>query len=227
VQTRVRCALLDVNETLSDLSPLREVLTGAGAPGGLLDTWFAGVLRDGFALSTVGGSAPFAEIGKGLLERLLVRQGLDRDQAASTTAEVLRTFSALPLHADVVPGLEALRDADVRAVTLTNGAATVAQGLLEAADARHLVEDTLTVEDAGVWKPHPKAYAYGLETVGVSAQEAVMVAVHPWDIDGAARAGLRTAWIDRAGNGGYPEWFSPPDVVVRALGDVPAALADA
>jgi 2-haloacid dehalogenase len=223
----VECAVLDVNETLSDLSPLREVLEGAGVPGSLLATWFASVLRDGFALTAAGGSAPFAQIGKGLLQQMLTGHGLDADRASATTAEVMQTFSALPLHPDVVPGLEALRDAGLRVVTLTNGAATVAQGLLDRAQARHLVDDTLTVEDAGVWKPHARAYAYGLERVGLPAERAVMVAVHPWDIDGAARAGMRTAWVDRGGKGGYPEWMTAPDVVVARLGDLPGALAGA
>ncbi|MDQ3095365.1 MAG: hypothetical protein M3Q82_05330 [Actinomycetota bacterium] len=51
--------------------------------------------------------------------------------------------------------------------------------------------------------------------------DAMLVAVHPWDIDGAARAGLATAWINRAG-GPYPEYFRAPDLRPRSL----AELAD-
>ena len=43
-----------------------------------------------------------------------------------------------------------------------------------------------------------------------------MVAVHPWDLDGAARAGLRTAWVDRTG-APYPGWCRAPDHVVPGL----------
>lgn len=42
--------LLDVNETLPGLSPLRSRCTGLGAPLHLFETWFAGTLRDEFAL---------------------------------------------------------------------------------------------------------------------------------------------------------------------------------
>ena len=45
-----RVVVFDVNETLSDLQPLRPSLEAAGVPGALLETWFAAVLRDGFAL---------------------------------------------------------------------------------------------------------------------------------------------------------------------------------
>jgi 2-haloacid dehalogenase len=51
-----------------------------------------------------------------------------------------------------------------------------------------------------------------------------MVAVHPRDIDGAARAGLRTAWIDRAG-GPYPGYLTPPDHRVSSLGELAARLS--
>ena len=40
----------------------------------------------------------------------------------------------------------------------------------------------------------------------------MLVAVHPWDIDGAKRAGLRAAWVNRSGLP-YPETFRDPDLV--------------
>ena len=49
----------------------------------------------------------------------------------------------------------------------------------------------------------------------------MLVAVHPWDIDGAARAGLGTAWITRDG-APYPGYFRSPDVTAASL----AELAD-
>ena len=36
--------------------------------------------------------------------------------------------------------------------------------------------------------------------------DAKLVAVYPWDLDGAARAGLASVWINRTG-GPYPEYF--------------------
>ena len=57
-----------------------------------------------------------------------------------------------------------------------------------------------------------------------------MVAVHPWDLHGASRAGLRTAWVDRTGSP-YPSHLPPPDLHVRSLVDLAeqlqAALTDA
>jgi 2-haloacid dehalogenase len=77
-------------------------------------------------------------------------------------------------------------------------------------------ESLLSVEQAGTWKPAAGAYAYALEQCGVEAMDAMLVAVHPWDIDGAARAGLATAWIDR-NSGRYPEYFRAPDLAAPSL----------
>jgi hypothetical protein len=40
--------------------------------------------------------------------------------------------------------------------------------------------------------------AYALSRCGVLAAEAMLVTVHPWDTDGARRAGLSAAWVNRA-----------------------------
>jgi 2-haloacid dehalogenase len=44
----------------------------------------------------------------------------------------------------------------------------------------------------------------------------MLVAVHPWDTDGARRAGLRSAWVNRDG-GTFPAHFGPPDLEVASL----------
>nr|WP_199734876.1 HAD family hydrolase [Cellulomonas sp. PhB143] len=100
---------------------------------------------------------------------------------------------------------------------------SVADSLLGRAGVREHFERLLSVEDARRWKPAPEAYAYGVEACGVDAAQAMLVAVHPWDIDGAARAGLATAWIDRSG-GHYPGCFTPPDLRVASVTDLAERL---
>ena len=50
--------LFDVNETLSNMSPMASRFVDVGAPAHLAATWFASLLRDGFALTAepVAGS---------------------------------------------------------------------------------------------------------------------------------------------------------------------------
>lgn len=206
--------LFDVNETLSDLTPMRTRFEEVGAPESLAQSWFAGVLRDGFALAAVGGTAPFATIAAELLRVHLHDVLGDVDDRA--VEHVLDGFGGLPVHPDVAEGLGALSALGVRLATLSNGAASVAAGLLERAGLLGHFERLMSVDDAGVWKPAAGAYQYGVGQCEVDPADAMLVAVHPWDIDGASRAGLRTAWINRAG-GPYPAHFEQPDLRVDSL----------
>ena len=124
---------------------------------------------------------------------------------------------------DVPDGIRALGGLGIRLVTLSNGSASVAEALFDRAGIRGHFEALLSVEDAGIWKPAAGAYAYALEQCEVDAMDAMLVAVHPWDIDGAARAGLATAWINRAG-GPYPEYFKAPDLSPRSLTELAGQL---
>ena len=47
----------------------------------------------------------------------------------------------------------------------------------------------------------------------------VLVAVHPWDVDGAARAGLQTAWVNRSG-GPFPAMFREPTYTVAGIDEL-------
>src|SRR3954451_1832174 len=117
--------LFDVNETLSDMAPMATRFQDVGASPALAATWFASLLRDGFALTAVGASAPFAVIGAEVLRTLLPAHQLNRtlDEAVE---HILSGFDALPVHPDVPEGLRALASAGRRVVTLSNGAAAVA-----------------------------------------------------------------------------------------------------
>ena len=128
-------------------------------------------------------------------------------------------FAGLPVHADVPDGIRALSNLGIRLATLSNGSASVAEALFDRADIRQHFERLLTVEDASRWKPAPEAYAYALQQCSVDPEDAMLVAVHPLDIDGASRAGLATAWLDRTG-GRYPEYFEAPDLQAASLADL-------
>jgi 2-haloacid dehalogenase len=220
---RTDLVVFDVNETLSDLSPLADRFAEAGAPRHLAAIWFAALLRDGFALTVTGANPPFAEVGAGVLRGVLVGTVPDHGLEAAVTT-VMTAFGELALHPDVVPGVRALRDAGFRLVTLTNGAAAVPEGLLTRAGIRDDFDRLLSVADAGVWKPARRAYEFAATECGVPIGEALLVAVHPWDVHGAKAAGMPAAWICRDG-APYPEHFAAPDVVATGVDDLAARLA--
>ena len=219
--------VLDVNETLSDLRPMGQRFAEVGADPSLARLWFASVLRDGFALTAARSTATFRDLGADLLRELLPREvpavpgeGPELERAVE---HVLSGFMGLPLHPDVAPGVRALADQGLRLVTLSNGPAEVAERLLGDAGLRDLFSDVLSVEDAGVWKPGPGAYEYAAEVCGTPLRDMLMVAVHPWDVDGAARAGMQTAWVDRDGRP-YPSYATPPVLTVASLVELAGTL---
>ncbi len=219
---RPRLLIFDVNETLSDMAPMAKRFEDVGAPAHLSTTWFAGLLRDGFALTAVDASDSFAHIAAESLRVGLHGLPLNR-AAAEAVSYIMDGFAGLPVHADVPDGVSALRHLGIRLVTLSNGSASVAESLFDRAGIRGHFERLLTVEDAGRWKPAPEAYAYALQQCGVDPEDAMLVAVHPWDIDGASRAGLATGWLNRTGEP-YPEYFRAPDLRAPSLADLAGQL---
>jgi 2-haloacid dehalogenase len=212
--------VFDVNETLSDMAPVADRFAEINADPGLARTWFSSLLRDGFALAVNDVNPSFAALAAEQLRVLLGPLDLNRhlDDAVS---HVLGGFAELNCHPDVTVGIHALSALGLRLVTLTNGATSVAQRLLDDAGLIDAFELLLSADRAGFWKPNPRAYAYALSRCGVQAAEAMLVAVHPWDTDGARRAGLSSAWVNRTG-ANYPSYFRAPSVEVGSL----AALAD-
>jgi hypothetical protein len=112
------------------------------------------------------------------------------------------------VHADVIDGIRALDAAGLRLVTLSNGASSLAAGLVARNGIDGCFERLLSVQDAPAWKPAAAAYRHALDTCEVEPADAMLVAVHPWDIHGARSAGLSTAWVNRSG-GRYPRHFFP------------------
>ena len=221
MQQRPSVIVFDVNETLSDMSPLAQRFVDVGAPGSMFPTWFAGVLRDGFALTMTGAPKPFVEVASGVLAQALRAVELDRP-LTEAVEQVIAGFGILEVHPDVVDGVKALAEAGFRLVTLTNGSVDISAGLLERAGIRDRFEATLSVETEGAWKPAASAYGYALETCKINADQAALVAVHPWDVHGAIRAGLTGVWLNRD-DPSYPERFTKPGLTITALPE----LADA
>lgn len=200
--------VFDVNETLSDMGPLTHAFTAVGAPSGLARLWFAGILRDGFAASAAGDNAEFAEIARDSLRRLLAEQYVREPDSQAATDRIMAALLSLDVHPDVVPGIERLSDI-AELVTLSNGAVSVAEDLLGAAGVRGRFSRLLSVQDAPAWKPAPAAYRYAAAACGTDLSRMLLVAVHPWDIHGAHRAGMQTAWINRT-DADYPTYFAAP-----------------
>jgi 2-haloacid dehalogenase len=214
--------LFDVNETLSDLEPLRARFMQVGAPGHLLEVWFAGTLRDGFALTAAGAHADFKTVAIGVLSGLLGPIDTRQDGTHEAAEEIVAGLAELDLHPDVAGAMRKLAAAGIRMATLTNGSAQVATTLLERAGLADIVERCVSADEVQRWKPAPEPYLHAVSTLDTQPGDSMLIAVHPWDIDGAKRAGLQAGWLNRK-HSPYPRFFATSDVD----GDSLDVLADA
>jgi 2-haloacid dehalogenase len=214
----VQVVAFDVNETLFSLVRMRPAFEVAGLDPAQVPLWFARLLRDGFALTAAGDYRPFSELAASAL-RDVGQGGVDD----GTVEQVLAAFSELDPHPDVAPAFELLREADVRIVTLTNGAAALTAGLLERAGLSSYVERCLSVEEVRRWKPAPEPYLHAAAESGVAPGRMALVAAHSWDCDGARRAGLVTGWVSRL-EGRPPDVFARSDVEGDDLVEVARGL---
>jgi 2-haloacid dehalogenase len=204
---RIQAVLFDVIETLFPLEPVRRKLTGAGLPASALETWFARLLRDAFALDAAGSYRGFREVAAGALEVTFASSG--RSPSREAIDEVLGAFAELDPHPDVASAFERLAEAGVTVTTLTNGSAENTRKLLERASLQGHVRHVIGVDEVKHWKPRREVYLHGARVVGVEPRRVALVAAHAWDVLGAREAGLATGWVSRLEKTFHPAMGRP------------------
>jgi len=193
----IRALVFDVFGTLVDWrSGVARAFRASGVAGNpeeLADDWRA---RYRPILAEVNeGARPwgnFDALHHATLSDLLAERGIDASEAQRRG--LVEAWHRLEPWPDVPPGLEALRHR--RAVaTLSNGHLALLLDLARHADLRF--DCLLSAELARAYKPAPAAYLTAARLLGVAPGELMLVAAHPWDLEGARRAGLRTAFVAR------------------------------
>ena len=110
--------------------------------------------------------------------------------------------------------------------TLSNGHVALLVDLARHGDLRF--DAILSAELAGAYKPARQVYLRAAELLAVAPAELMLVAAHPFDLEGARGAGLQTAFVDRPlehGEGSPARSDPDADVSVASLPELAAALA--
>ncbi|MCE2943406.1 MAG: HAD family hydrolase [Lysobacteraceae bacterium] len=144
-------------------------------------------------------------------------------ESGDDTAHALPAFEALyvernrvEFYADALPALDRLGAARPLAA-LTNGNADL--GRIGIASRFAVV---VTARAMGVAKPHRAIFEHTAQALALRPDEVLHVGDDPeLDVVGAARAGMRSCWINRRGEA-WPAELPPPDLAFPCLG----ALAD-
>ena len=164
------------------------------------------------------GHTPYRQVGHRAVSHVMDRAGIayTQDEVAFLVSQI-ETLKPFP---DVIEALERLRKKGFKLAILSNGD----RDMLEAAKP-HIgfqFDETISVQEAGYFKPHWKSYAKAEEILDEERTSILFVANHPFDCIGAKAFGMRTAFIDRRKRpfGQEPQ---QPDIIVgnfRELADV-------
>ncbi|MEP6953879.1 MAG: HAD-IA family hydrolase [Solirubrobacteraceae bacterium] len=199
--------LFDVNGTLLD----PRAITGSEDGLGILDLTVMQSMVD----TMTGQARPFPDYMRAALQI-----------AGADVERGLKAAAALPPYPDARGALEALRAAGHTPVALTNSAADAARSALEAGGLLEHLETVIGADAVGAYKPDPRVYEHALAELDAIAGDSWMVAGHWWDVAGAKRAGLRTAWIARD-EGELLSTTPEPDVRAGDLADAAGRIAAA
>src|SRR5690349_18259846 len=212
--------LFDVNGTLLD--PRALTATWEGAPPGLgLSVLDQTVLQS--MVDTLSGEfRPFTEYIRAALAHRARLLGLG-DEAVDSGMEAA---AALPPYPDAADALARLRVAGHTPSAVTNSAADAARSALDRAGLLEHMHAVVGADSAGAYKPDPRVYRNAIDVLALDPADTWFVAGHWWDVTGAKRAGLRTAWVAR--DEGILLASAPePDIAADDLKAVAEAIAAA
>ncbi|TQF77659.1 haloacid dehalogenase type II [Elioraea sp. Yellowstone] len=175
-------------------------------------------------LSTITGRRiEMWEITGEALDHALAALGFGRN--ALLRARLMQGQLQAPPFPDIRPVLEALRRERTRQIgLLSNASVTMLTAAVKAGELYPLFDALISAEPTGLFKPAPEVYALAPARFGLAPGEIAYVSAHPWDVAGAAAAGLAAIWLNRDGARAEFAW-APPAETIAAPDALPALLA--
>jgi 2-haloacid dehalogenase len=209
--------MFNVTGTLVDPVVMAQPLGDSGADEQMVLDALDDAVAQAMAVTLAGAGARFSELTEAGLRRRLRLAG--RDESLASAA--LELMGVMPAYIETAGALETLRGEGLRLAVLAQSKG--ADGVLRFAGLRDRFDLVLSAEEAGAYKPDPRPYRLALERTGAAPEELCHVSTFWWDVLGAKRAGLRTAWVARrelALLDSVPE----PDYTGRDLAEVADAI---
>lgn len=195
--------IFDVNETLLDLSPVKRRVNELRGDDHAFKEWFSLLLHYSCVESISGNYIEFGSIGKATLK--MVFQEYRNAIQEKEIEEVLGLMGNLPAHKEVPEALEMFRHAGYTLVALSNSSLDMVQKQLDHAGLSPFFERIFSVSVTGKFKPDPATYTHVLDQMQIQANKGMLLAAHAWDILGAQRVEMQTAFVSRPGKVLYPE----------------------
>lgn len=140
--------------------------------------------------------ADFWDVTQDGLDWALEATGLDGD--AALRQRLLDLYWELQAYPEVPQMLADLKSGGLNTAILSNGSLPMLDGAVQSAGIGDVLDDVLSVESVGVFKPHSGVYDLVQKRFGCARDEVLFVSSNGWDAAGASGYGFVTAWVNRA-----------------------------
>lgn len=130
------------------------------------------------------------------LDFVFARHGIGN---AALAKELMEAYRALPAYPEVPGVLAGIRGQGVATAILSNGTPGMLEAAVAAAGLTKLIDEVLSVEEVGVFKPDPRVYRLATRQFGCPPDRLVFVSGNAWDAQAAHAFNMRVVRVNRAG----------------------------
>lgn len=206
--------LLDVHSAVA-----RHAAEIGSSAGRLSDLWRVKQLEYSWVHSLVGRYVDFWTLTERSLDTAAA--ALELSLTSGTRAALLEAYRTLDAYAEVGEVLRALKERGAVLAILSNGTPDMLRQAVRAAGIDDRLDDILSVDTIGVYKPDARVYAMVGERFGVPPDAVAFQSSNAWDAAGARAFGFTVNWVNRSGR--PREYASVGDV--REMRDLRDLLA--
>jgi 2-haloacid dehalogenase len=218
----IKACVFDAYGTLFDVNSAaaqaRDALGEQWLP--LAELWRAKQLQYTWLRSLSGRHVDFWQITGDALDFAMASLKLDD---AALRERLLHLYLELGGYPEARATLETLQRTGLRLAILSNGSPTMLAAAVHNAGLQPLFEAILSVEEVGIFKPHPSVYQLACDRLGLAREHICFISSNGWDAFSAKAFGFRVAWCNRFGQ--VTERIpQAPDTVIASLAELPGAL---
>lgn len=168
--------------------------------------------------AVTGDHTDFWTVTENGLDWALEAEGLQSD--ADLRARLLQLYWELEAYHEVPAVLKSLKAKGVNTAILSNGSPDMLSGAVTSAGIGEMLDDILSVETVGIFKPAAKVYDMVGTRFGCQRDEVLFVSSNGWDAAGAAGYGFQAAWVNRASEP-MDRLFATPAMTLTDLTTIP------
>ena len=133
---------------------------------------------------------------------------------------LMESYLTLDAFPEVPEVLQRLKRQGIQTAILSNGSPEMLEAAVSNARIAPFLDAVLSVEEVGVYKPHPKVYQLAVDRLGVEAERIWFQSSNAWDAWAASAFGMRVVWCNRYGQR-RERLPGLPNYEVRSLKELP------